>query len=730
MNGDRRGICHAFQQGNCRHGSNCKYRHDIPAENRGPSSRLCRFFNVAQGCRFAKACKFSHDNKAGPTPELNRNVNNTAWHELDKWKKDAAGRQPLGFCLKKFFNQALHLVNLDDASRQDDFETMSDKVLRHILVTQIIPMFRSLSEQRVMSSPLLERHLGTICNVLYGVGGSRGERLFAAVVRALTILWQTPDTIFYTSLEASLAILSKVIEYNSTAKVTPCYETFAITLATMTTPQLDPTMDVLVYQPRKHLDFINKRLGLGKSIKDIASTTNQATGAKPAFNLQRSELGELSNGRPRHDNDSAAIEDIQIMPTSEEIQSTHAEYIPLQDPATWHKQGIDGLLDRHFRLLREDTIGKLRDSARIEFDALQVCDAPCHDAKFCQECANEEIKNRTVDLIMMSSYQDVDLDEEPCIFPTCGHFYTIGTMDGHLRLAEHYVLDANELPVALKVPEDSLDVDKTQIVCPDCRRSLRDIPRYGRVVRRALLIQSTLKFITWSNSEYVALYQRFSETNLNLQESSGEAKPTHVNLLLRGSRDDQMKALRSILPLPRYNECWALKFNIHRFRELVESREQPFKQAQFAALELSWRSSYEDSDDEDDSRDILREEAKVRLAEARLFCDKHSAARAVASEIDEVEKMLRGGTFYQSVTNEEMRKVVAAMATEFSGTGHWWQCENGHPFTIGECGMPIQTAHCPQCGGVIGGQSHQAAAGVAHAEDIEMGVRNMELYIF
>jgi hypothetical protein len=99
----------------------------------------------------------------------------------------------------------------------------------------------------------------------------------------------------------------------------------------------------------------------------------------------------------------------------------------------------------------------------------------------------------------------------------------------------------------------------------------------------------------------------------------------------------------------------------------------------------------------------------------------------VASEIDEVEKMLRRGTFYQPVTNEEMRKVVAAMATEFSGTGHWWQCENGHPFTIGECGMPMQTARCPQCGGVIGGQSHQAAAGVTHAEDIETGIRNMEL---
>ena len=103
-----------------------------------------------------------------------------------------------------------------------------------------------------------------------------------------------------------------------------------------------------------------------------------------------------------------------------------------------------------------------------------------------------------MDLIMMSSYSDVDLDEDPCVFPACGHFYTITTMDGHLSLGEHYLLDADGRPTALKASDDGLDVDKTRIVCPDCRRSLRDVPRYGRVVRRALMIQSTLKFITWS----------------------------------------------------------------------------------------------------------------------------------------------------------------------------------------------------------------------------------------
>ncbi|THY76138.1 hypothetical protein D6C86_03144 [Aureobasidium pullulans] len=425
----------------------------------------------------------------------------------------------------------------------------------------------------------------------------------------------------------------------------------------------------------------------------------------------------------------------------------------------------------------------------------------------------------------MSTYSDVDLNEEPCIFPACGHFYTIGTMDGHLGLSEHYVMDVNGLPVALRAPEDSLDVDKTRMVCPDCRRSLRDIPRYGRIVRRALLIQSTLKFITWSNNEYVIAYDNFSRAQETLSATFEEAKSAEIDLHLIGSRVEQMRTIKQRLSGVRYGEIIALRHNIDNLRGLVSKDEQPFKRvqelvryarvvqkqaqsdfkfddsvilqtrcsalttalllrcdlmilsdvlsvrsskaipvetvttvefsknrrdcetlfqvadqgqhhlqqaealifwAQFAALEVSWLSA--NSEDSDTTAvDILRATARERLVQARNFCDEHPQARVVHSEIEEVEKMLRESTFYSPVTNEDMKNVVAAMAREFRGTGHWYRCENGHPFTVGECGMPMQTARCPQCGGLIGGQSHQPAAGVTHANDLERDFGNMRL---
>lgn len=72
----------------------------------------------------------------------------------------------------------------------------------------------------------------------------------------------------------------------------------------------------------------------------------------------------------RHDNDSDDIPKIKIMPTYQEIVCLRREYLPTTDPSEWHLSGIDGLLDRHFRLLREDTVGQLRDAVRPELEAL------------------------------------------------------------------------------------------------------------------------------------------------------------------------------------------------------------------------------------------------------------------------------------------------------------------------------------------------------------------------
>lgn len=51
--------------------------------------------------------------------------------------------------------------------------------------------------------------------------------------------------------------------------------------------------------------------------------------------------------------------------------------------------------------------------------------------------------------------------------------------------------------------------------------------------------------------------------------------------------------------------------------------------------------------------------------------------------------------------------------------GHWFKCPNGHFYCIGECGGAMETAKCPECGHMIGGQSHALVTGNELASEID-----------
>ena len=59
------------------------------------------------------------------------------------------------------------------------------------------------------------------------------------------------------------------------------------------------------------------------------------------------------------------------------------------------------------------------------------------------------------------------------------------------------------------------------------------------------------------------------------------------------------------------------------------------------------------------------------------------------------------------------------MANEFSGTGHWYNCANGHLSAIGECGRPIEKVKCTICGAHIGGVDNENEESVTKTDDLE-----------
>ncbi|KAK6397849.1 hypothetical protein LTR65_005097 [Meristemomyces frigidus] len=444
---------------------------------------------------------------------------------------------------------------------------------------------------------------------------------------------------------------------------------------------------------------------------------------------------------------------------------------------------------------------------------------------FKTNCGTEGVKDLRADMLEMKTYREVDLDETPCIFTQCGHVFTVETLDGLMSIADHYTVDANGVPLAVKGNSEPFSYEELK-ACPDCRGSLRNIARYGRIVRRALLDEATKKFISWSNRAYVPLAERLQKEQGGLLTSADRLQFARGNIVLERGRGVQMEIINELKSTNgRYKPLLKLRKDVRDFMQKVSKEEQPFQRvrdmvetvrrravfdadtptfdfdqtilqtrghllatallircdligisdlvsawerlpptpnkpglkvnfsanridcgllteqaeksmnrlqqveshvfwAQFAALELS--VMYGPADGRQDmvrTMDELRRVAHTRLDMAKDLCRQYPGQTAnVVQEADEVRRMLD-----ESTTNSEMRMVVAAMATEFSGTGHWYRCVNGHPFTIGECGMPMQTARCPQCDARIGGEHHQAEDGVTHAGDIERDFGGLHL---
>ncbi|XP_072224665.1 E3 ubiquitin-protein ligase rnf213-alpha [Leuresthes tenuis] len=58
-----------------------------------------------------------------------------------------------------------------------------------------------------------------------------------------------------------------------------------------------------------------------------------------------------------------------------------------------------------------------------------------------------------------------------------------------------------------------------------------------------------------------------------------------------------------------------------------------------------------------------------------------------------------------------MPEDMVAVAQQALGHLQWYRCPNGHPCTIGECGQPMETSRCVDCGAVIGGNNHMPVQG-------------------
>lgn len=363
----------------------------------GPS-RPCRYFGTPQGCNRGQNCKFSHESQPGrnaavrsapavpqetgveseyrkwqnrmPRPEApmfrsNHRPNVSRFFALG-WelttKADIGTKQRI--VIKLATESGLQMIK---ASTDAMSEEQDDDALMDTFTATTLPFFRTVSHADVTASLLLEKPMTTICNFLFGSNGRRLITTFRAVACAITALLsieqKNGEVHIRTALTASLALLRRIVESSQTAQVLedlkPILQTFAASF-----PE-----EHELHEAQEHLRRIQCRYNIGQSMPDASVPgTSETEMQKPRFGLEYDLPGALSTHGPRHDNDSADIQGISILPTSQEIQSQRLEFLPPADGSMSVHAGLRGLLDRQFRLLREDSIGGLRDAIHFEIE--------------------------------------------------------------------------------------------------------------------------------------------------------------------------------------------------------------------------------------------------------------------------------------------------------------------------------------------------------------------------
>lgn len=80
--------------------------------------------------------------------------------------------------------------------------------------------------------------------------------------------------------------------------------------------------------------------------------------------------------------------------------------------------------------------------------------------------------------------------------------------------------------------------------------------------------------------------------------------------------------------------------------------------------------------------------------------------------LEELKKIVKATV---AITEAERREIVGALHLS---PGHWFKCQNGHPYIITECGGAMQISKCNECGAPIGGTNHQLLYG-SHAREMD-----------
>ncbi|KAF2258130.1 hypothetical protein CC78DRAFT_587490 [Lojkania enalia] len=151
------------------------------------------------------------------------------------------------------------------------------------------------------------------------------------------------------------------------------------------------------------------------------------------------------------------------------------------------------------------------------------------------------IKDMPVDFIELKKYGEIDAHRDPCVFLPCRRFLAMTNMDGRADFAIAYELNPDVSVKSIKASPPFSTSLQDLPTCPTCRGSLRSINRYGRIVRRILIDESTKRVVILVGTMYGSLVGRVHDEQeaLLVTTTTADLPPFTEPLTFCGNRDQE-----------------------------------------------------------------------------------------------------------------------------------------------------------------------------------------------
>jgi hypothetical protein len=275
----------------------------------------------------------------------------------------------------------------------------------------------------------------------------------------------------------------------------------------------------------------------------------------------------------------------------------------------------------------------------------------------------------------------------------CGHIFELRGLDEYMGLTkDDYSVNAK--------------------TCLYCRKPILRAFRYKNKVK------STFNLIQKLKTNYLKQYGGFQEIYSKTKELISEIKREHpdyksysINLLFEQCLNITKQDLPKLVS--GYNLCNLSKEFYHIEKYFRSEKKQPLYEGKLKWIFfynykklLSYftnLNSYSKTFIDYLKRKVTTLYLFTQIIDKEylhIYLDILVSSYLMLSE-DDISKLNK---IIPGISKKQMLEIMSIAG------GNWYTCPNGHLYSIGECGRPMEASNCPECNQLIGGRDHNPHA--------------------